>query len=118
MNSTVMETLSEMAKLTALSGQVCDAQLKNLKNFPFYYFEGLTEVKIEYDLMPQKSIADEPTYSNSTVSYFLTLDESLNHSLENRFTAIEKSVRTLFWSDCVVEVYFNGSIKYKSQRNK
>jgi len=112
-----LELLKEMARLTALSGRVSDVQLKNLQFFPLVFFEGITEVKIEYDLMPQKSIDDEPTKSNSLISYHLTLDELKNSNLEERFLALEKSVRTLFWSDTVLEIYFNKKIVYKSTRS-
>lgn len=112
-----LELLKEMARLTALSGRVSDVQLKNLQFFPLVFFEGVTEVKIEYDLMPQKSIEDEPTKCNSLVTYRLALDESKNSNLDERFLALEKSVRTLFWSDTIIEIYFNKKIVYKSARS-
>lgn len=110
------ELLSEMAKLTMLSGRVSEVQLKNLKYYPLVYFDDVTEVKIDYDLMPDKSMGDEPTKCNSLISYYLTLDETKNIELDKRFLALEKSVRYLFWSDVQLEVYFNKKIVYKSIR--
>ena len=110
------DLLKEMARLTVLSGRISDVQEKNLKLFPLIFFDGIKEVKIEYDLMPKKTVDDSPTYSNSLVSYYLTLDEVENQNLNKRYFALEKSVRSLFWSDVVVEVYFNDEIKYKSKR--
>lgn len=109
--------LKEMAQLTALSGRISEVQAKNLQYFPMVFFESVKEVKIDYDLAPNKSMGDEPTNSNSLVSYYLILDESKNDNVDKRFLALEKSVRALFWTDVVIEVYFNGQIKYKSTKN-
>lgn len=106
-----------MGQLTALSGRLCDLQIHNLKMFSLVFFEGVTEAKIDYDLTPYKTMDDEPTKNNLLVSYYLTLDESLNKDLPKRFEALENSVRTLFWSDISVEIYFNNNIKYKSPKH-
>jgi hypothetical protein len=108
--------LKEMARLTVLSGRISEAQSKNLRYFPLVFFENVKEVRIDYDLAPDKSMGDTPTHSNSLVCYYLTLDESKNDNLDKRYLALEKSVRTLFWSDIIVEVYFNDQIKYKSKK--
>lgn len=111
---TAEELVKEMARLTALSGRICDVQIKNLQMFPLVFFNEVEEVKVNYDLSPSKTMDDVPTFSNSLVSYHLKLDERSNIDLDKRFLALEKSVRTLFWSDVLVEVYFNDQIKYKS----
>jgi len=116
-DNTTNETLREMARLTALSGRISDVQSKNLQYFPLVFFESVKQVKIDYDLAPTKSMGDEPTQSNSIVSYFIELDESQNSDLDKRFLALEKSVKTLFWTDLVVEIYFNDQIKYKSKKH-
>ncbi len=109
------EIVKEMGKLTILSGRVSEVQAKNMQLYPFIFFEGVKEIKVKYDLEAQKSIDDKPTTSNSTISYYLTLDESANDNLSERFRVLEKSVRTLFWADVVLEVYFNDQIKFKSK---
>jgi hypothetical protein len=116
-NPTTVKLLQEMASLTALSGRISDLQAHNLKIWPLVYFEGVTEIKVDYDLKPEKSMSDEPTFSNSRISYYLTIDESKNTDLEKRYMALEKSVRSLFWSDVVLEIYFNNKITYKSTKN-
>jgi lipopolysaccharide biosynthesis glycosyltransferase len=112
--TTTAETLKEMARLTMLSSRISDVQIKNLQYFPLVFFNDVSEVKIEYDLLPDKSISDEPTKCSSLISYYLTIDEPKNDNLGKRFLALEESVRSLFWDDIKVEVYFNGQIKYKS----
>ena len=39
------ELLSEMARLTALSGRISDVQIKNLQMFPLVFFDGIPNVK-------------------------------------------------------------------------
>lgn len=116
------ELLSEMARLTALSGRISDVQMKNLINWSFTFFNGVKGLKLDYDLshksdvledMDGKLVINAPV-RNNYVSYYLEIDEIENTDLDKRYMALEKSVRTLFWTDLSVEVYFNGQIKYKS----
>ena len=119
------ELLSEMARLTTLSGRISDVQIKNLQMFPLVFFEGIKEVKVDYDLSHKSDVLEDPDgklivnapTKNHYVAYYLTLDESTNtENLDKRHSALEQSVRTLFWNDVSVEVYFNGNIKYKSKK--
>jgi hypothetical protein len=117
------ELLSEMARLTALSGRISDVQIKNLQMFPLVFFEAVQELKIDYDLSHKSDVLEDtdgkliinvPT-RNNYVAYYLTLDETKNtEDLDKRYMALEKSVRALFWTDLAIEVYFNGKIMYKS----
>jgi hypothetical protein len=114
--------LSEMARLTTLSGRISDVQIRNLKMFPLVFFEQVHEVKVDYDLSHKSDVLEDTSGNlvinaptrNNYVAYYLTLDESKNEDLDKRYLALEKSVRTLFWTDLSVEVYFNDKIKYKS----
>ena len=120
-----LSLLSEMAALTALSGRINEVQERNLKMFPLVFFNDVLECRVDYDLshksdvvedeLTNKLIINAPT-RNCYVAYYLTLDEAANTDLDKRYMALEKSVRTLFWSDVVVEVYMNGQIKYKSMK--
>jgi hypothetical protein len=117
MNTPINEILKEMASLTALSGRISSIQIHNLKMFPLVFFDSIDQVRIDYDLAPTKTMDDEPTKNNLLVAYYLTLDESKNQDLDKRYIALEQSVRNLFWSDTIVEIYFNDQIKYKSKKN-
>lgn len=119
--------LSEMATLTALSNRISDKQAYNLKLYPYVYFDGLDEVRVQYDLSNKadvledaatdKLIISEPT-KNLSVSYYLTFNQEAEHkenpNKEARFKALEKAVRNLFWNSVSVEVYFGDAIVYKS----
>lgn len=116
------ELLSEMARLTTLSGRISDVQIRNLKMFPLVFFDQVQEVKIDYDVSHKSDVLEDTSGNlvinaptrNNYVAYYLTLDESKNADLDKRYLALEKSVRTLFWNDLSVEVYFNEKIRYKS----
>lgn len=119
------ELLSEMARLTTLSGRISDVQIRNLKMFPLVFFDQINEVKIDYDLSHKSDVLEDTSGNlivnaptrNNYVAYYLTLDQSKNTTdLDKRYVALEKSVRTLFWTDLSVEVYFNNQIKYKSAK--
>lgn len=114
----MLSQLKEMATLTLLSNQINEIQMKNMKMFPLVFFNGVKSVKIDYDLAHKKMSGDEPVSNNSIVSYFLDLDETQDNSLlDKRFAHIEGAIRGLFWSDVIVEVYFNKRIVFKSVKN-
>lgn len=113
-----IEKIKEMARLAVLTNKINDVQLLNLKNYPFIAFDGVKEVKIEYDFSYQKTVKDEPVMHNPLVQYYLTLDEARNQeALSLRFEAVEKWVRNLFWKDVLVEIYFNDKIVFKSKKH-
>lgn len=124
----VREKVREMAKLSVLTDRISEVHEANLKKYPFIFFEGLTTARISYDLHNSMAVDDRIDVKNVNidydikpintshlrVSYHLTIDERLNGHLDKRFSAIENAVRTLFWKEVSVEVYFNGTLKFKS----
>lgn len=125
--SSTRQTLREMAQLSLLTDKISEVQVKNLKMYPFIFFEAVKQVSIRYDLSNDlgvdfaKEKEPEPEYrfqapetKHLIVSYYLDLDERLNGSLPKRFQAIEDSVRTIFWKQVKVEVYFNNKKVYES----
>ena len=123
----IEEMVREMAKLSVLTDKISDVQAKNLKMFPFVFFESVTKAEIEYNLSNDDTFVNDDENNDikvskiktkhMKVSYFLTLDEKLNraHELGYRFRSIEASVRNMFWKQIKVEVYFNGKLAYKSK---
>lgn len=107
--SITMETIQEMAKLTVLSGRINELQQKNLKSFPLVYFNGVSKVEVDYDLSTAQGSELGKASNKSSVSYYLTIDEKAsNFNIEKRFEALASSVRSLFWSNIKITVYFNN----------
>lgn len=116
----------DQAKLSLLTDKISSMQEKNLKMYPFVFFEDVTSAEIHYDLSNDLAIDTEvkdkelkykfgeARMKHLKVIYKLNLDERLNNYLDKRFQAIESSVRNLFWKEVAVEVYFNGKQVYKS----
>lgn len=130
MSDDTEKTVREMAKLSVLADRISEIQEKNLKMYPFVFFEGVKSVRISYDLSNNLGVNTEedekkadikyniskPETNHLRVSYYIALDERLNGQLEKRYEALENSVRNLFWKQVVVEVYFDGKLKYKSKQ--
>lgn len=120
----IKNTVKDMAKLVLMSGKISEMHEKNMKMYPFVYFEGVKEVKIDYDLSHRadalvdnkNNLTVNSPIRNNVVTYYIILDEAAQTSLDKRFSALEASIRTLFWNDVMVEVFFNDSIKYKSKK--
>jgi sulfate adenylyltransferase subunit 1 (EFTu-like GTPase family) len=113
--SDVKQQLKEMAQLSLLANRMSETQQYNLKMFPFVFFEKIKEVKIEYDLSHGINEENKEINHNSFVSYYLKMEEPVDSIIDIRFTAIEHAVRSLFWKDVKVKVYFNDKFIYESK---
>lgn len=114
--SDLRKNLKEMAQLTLLSNKISEIQWKNMKMFPFVFFEKVTEVRIDYDLGHGIDEKSKEVRHKSYVTYYLTLDEKTNeNALDKRFLALETSIRELFWKDVRVLVYFNDKVVFASK---
>jgi len=126
------EMLQKMAQLSISTNQINEIQQKNLKMYPFVFFNGVKSVSIDYDLTNQSKVNydtnpktmeivykfDKPIMDNFKVSYNLEIDETEDNShMPKRFEALEKAIWTLFWKDIPVEVKFNGKDVYTSKKN-
>jgi hypothetical protein len=116
--------VKDMAKLVLISGKITEMHEKNMKFYPFIYFFGVKEVKIDYDLSHQSDALVDKDFNltinapirNNVVTYHLTLeDDAKNDQIQKRFAALEASIRTLFWKDIVIEVFINEKLAYKSK---
>lgn len=128
----VRQKVVGMAKLSVLTDRISEVHEKNLKMYPFVFFNGVSKAEISYDLSNNLGVSDKlekdkdknyqldykleaPETKHLRVSYHLTLDERLNGNLDKRFKAIEDSIRNLFWKQVSVEIFFNSELKYKSK---
>ena len=119
MSDILRNKLKELAQLSLLANRISEIQEKNLKMFPFVFFEKVKEVKIDYDLGHAINEENKEIQHKSFIAYRLTLDEEANKSasfsVDRRFSALEVSVRDLFWKDISVQVYFNDKLAYESK---
>lgn len=122
-------TLRDMAKMTMLTNRISEIQEKNLKMFPLAFFEGVSSATCQYDFSNKAMVDIEEDKEKLTlnykfkdvetkhflVSYRLHIKEDvLNPHLDKRFTALENAVRTLFWKQVRVEVFFNDNKVFES----
>lgn len=113
-SSVIKQQLREMAKLSMLSNRISEIQEKNLKHYPFVFFNDVKSVKIDYNLSRFDNEESERTERH--VTYHLELDESSNEKhLDKRLFCIEEATRVLFWNDLKVRVTFNGKQVYESE---
>lgn len=119
------QIVKDMAKLVLVSGKISEIHEKNMKLYPLIYFDGVKEVRIDYDLSHKadalvdraNNLTINAPYRNNIVTYHLTIDENVkNDNLDKRFAALEASIRTLFWKDVIVEVFMGEKIAYKSKK--
>jgi hypothetical protein len=100
--------LQDLTKLVLFSGRLSEVHIKNLKAFPFYFFNGVTfPVNLEHDISTVKEVP-------SLISYDLTLDQENDH-MEKRYLALESAIRSLFWKEIKLKLSINGKEVYKSE---
>src|ERR1035437_671678 len=119
------QIVKDMAKLVLISGKITPMHEKNMKMYPLIYFDGVKEVKIEYDLSHEadalvdkdNNLTVNAPKRNNIVSYHLTMHENaFNHNMDKRFAPLEASIKTLFWKDLAIEVIIDGKPVYKSKK--
>jgi len=100
------EKIRELAKLSILSNRISEIHEKNLKAYPFIFFNGVKEAAIDYEL--------ERGQKNH-VKFVLTLkDGQETPSLEKRLSALDQSVKNLFWKEVSTSVIMNGKKVFDS----
>jgi hypothetical protein len=119
------DEVREQARLAFLANRINPMQEKNLKTFPFIFFNGVDEATVDYDFNNNTVIEfeadkknldikykfNEPDISNFYVCYSLKVNMTAqNDSILKRCEAIEAAVRTLFWKDTRVKVIVNDTI--------
>lgn len=125
-----LEELREMAKLTVLSNRLNDLQIKNLTNFPFVFFDSVTEVALDYNLSNTMDVSTEEDTKDLNIKYEISTDPKLQHityklkvsnmqfnvQLDKRLQALEQSVRSIFWNDLKVRIFINNNLEFESKQ--
>jgi hypothetical protein len=93
--------------LVIFSGRLSQVHVENLKAFPFIYFDGVSEAKLEHDISTVKEVP-------SLISYDLTTTGE-NFQLEKRCKALETAIRGLFWKEMKLKLSINGKEVYQSE---
>ena len=100
-------SIQDLTKLVLFSGRISEVHVKNLKSFPWIFFNFLKEAKLDYGFAKTKE-------EESFVHYSLKIEGENDH-LEKRYKALESAVRTLFWKEVKLQVTINGKEEYKSE---
>lgn len=127
----IQDQVRGMAKLSLLSNKINEIQVRNLKMYPLVFFENVESAAVDYDFSNTGNIDFEtdpenlevkyniskPERSHFRVTYKVALNEEGNDHLDKRFDAITKAVRSLFWKDTKIQVYFNDKLVFESEAN-
>lgn len=101
--------VGDLTKLMVFFGRVPETHIKALKEYPWIFFNDLSEAKLDY------SIETTDKTKVTTFSYDLTVSLENNDHLNKRYKALESAIRALFWKDVLVEIKINGQEVYKSE---
>lgn len=95
--------LSDLKRMTILTGKLSSVHEKTLKSAPFIFFDNIEKVSISYDIKTS-SEASLPGLG-SKISFTIAFSESPSDDpiLEKRTEALKNTVQTLLWKE--VEVY-------------
>ena len=113
----IISQLRDMAKLSVLSNRMSEIQEKNIKAYPFVFFNEVKSVKIEFDL---SKVDDNGlmNHGDHHITYHLEVNEDANKEhLDKRFLHLENATRLLFWNDLKVRVTVNGKLAHESKEN-
>ena len=104
--SDMEQKVRELAKLSILSNRISEVHEKNLKAYPFIFFNGVKEANVDYDL---------ERGSKNHVSFTLKIEsDGTNSPLDKRLEALDKSVKNLFWKEVSISVVLNDKKVFDS----
>lgn len=99
----------DLTKLMLFFGRVPETHLESLKSYPWIFFNGLTEAKLDY------SVATKTEDGETVFSYDLFLNLEANDQLDKRYKGLETAIRALFWKEAKVKIKINDKEVYKSE---
>lgn len=102
------EILDDMRRLTILTGEISTVHEKSLKNWPYVLFDGLVDMKIEYDLT--KDYTKE--VGEGFINFFIALEDIEVELFKERCETLSSWVRDMFWKEIKVGVIINNGEEY------
>jgi hypothetical protein len=104
------QKVRELAQLSILSNRISEVHEKNLRAYPFIFFNGIKEANVDYEL---------ERGSKNHVKFNLSLNSGAdNPNLEKRFEALDKSVKNLFWKEVTISIALDGKDVYPITKEK
>ncbi|HEY5235634.1 MAG TPA: hypothetical protein VIJ14_05610 [Rhabdochlamydiaceae bacterium] len=100
-------SIQDLTKLVLFSGRISEVHVRNLKSFPWIFFNFVKECHLDYGFAKAKE-------EESFVHYRLNI-EGDNDGLPKRYQALESAVRSLFWKEVKVKVSINDQEVFKSE---
>lgn len=98
------QVLDDLNRGIILTGRLPEVHIKNLKTYPFIYFDQLKAAEVTWDIN-----VDNVTTEPSTVHYKLTFEEGFTPDfLKERANGISNAVKTLMWKEVKVDLSLNG----------
>jgi hypothetical protein len=104
--SDMEQKVRELAQLSILSNRISKVHEKNLRAYPFIFFNGVKDAKVDYEL-------ERGSKNHVKFSLFLK-EDSDNPLLEKRFEALDQSIKNLFWKEVTVSIELNGKKVFDS----
>lgn len=103
-------SIQDLNKLVMFSGRLSEVHIKNMKSFPWIFFNDLKEFKLDYSIGTKRG-------ETSLVVYDLSIDTDVDN-LDKRAKALESAVRSLFWKETSIALSINGHEVYQSPQPK
>ena len=87
--------MGDLTRLMLFFGRLSEVHVKNLQSFPFIYFNGVKEVKLDYSIGTKRD-------DMSLIDFEIHTNED-NDLLDKRFKGLETAVRALFWKEIKIK---------------
>jgi hypothetical protein len=113
-NGDIQAQIRDMAKLTLLSNRLNEIQEKNLKMYPFVFFNDVKSAIMDYDLAKVDDNGGVRAGEHH-VTYRIEVPRDAQDNVEKRCKALENGVRLWLWNDLKVVVYLNNLKVYESK---
>lgn len=101
--------INEHRAAVAMTGNVSDFQLTNMKAWPFILFDNIKQVKVNYDFNSTNN--DQETLCAGKVVYDIEFNKEpsmVKEEVKKRLEQLKFWTKFLFWQDTEVEILKKG----------